>query len=159
EADVVFGMVCSNRRGTIEAADDVIGLCINTLPMRLHLDSERTFLSWLKVVRSQWTAMRDHLHTPLMKVQGWSEVPAGQPLFSSIMSFQNYQSDPKLREGAWSDEVHIMEQPSYPISLAVDDGVELRVKSFFDRDRIDDDVMRRTLGHLRTLLEGIAANP
>src|SRR5207237_7894447 len=45
EADVVFGVVCSNRRGTIEAADDVIGLCINTLPMRLHLNSEITFLS------------------------------------------------------------------------------------------------------------------
>ena len=160
ETDVVFGVVCSNRRGTIEAADDVIGLYINTLPMRVHLDSEISFLSWLKVVRSQWTTMRDHLHTPLVKIQGWSEVPAGHPLFASIMSFQNYQSDAKLQEGVWSDrQVQIMEQTNYPISLAVDDGVELQLKSFFDRDRIDDDAMRRMLGHLRTLLEGIAANP
>ena len=42
EADVVFGVVRSNRRGTIEGADDVIGLCINTLPMRLNVNSEIT---------------------------------------------------------------------------------------------------------------------
>ena len=70
EADVVFGIVCSTRRGTIEAADDVIGLCINTLPMRVRLNSEITFLSWLKVIRAQWITMRDHVHTPLVRVRG-----------------------------------------------------------------------------------------
>jgi amino acid adenylation domain-containing protein len=160
ERDVVFGMVCSSRRGTFEGADDVIGLCINTLPIRLHLDSEIALLSWLKAVRSRWVTMRDHLHTPLVKVQSWSEVPAGHGLFSTIMSFQDYQSDAKLQKGVWSNyQVQIMEQPNYPINLAVDDGAELEVRSFFDRDRIDDDAMRRMLGHLRTLLEAIAANP
>ena len=162
EADVVFGVVCSNRRGTIEAADDVIGLCINTLPMRVHVNSETMFLSWLKDIRAQWITMRDHVHTPLVKVQSWSEVPAGQPLFASVLSFQNYQSDAKLgmQGGVWaSRQGHIIEQTNYPVSLAVDDGPELRLAILFDRNRIDDDATRRMLGHLRTLLEAIAANP
>ena len=162
ESRCCFGVVCSNRRGTIEAADDVIGLCINTLPMRMHVNSEITLLSWLKVVREQWITMRDHVHTPLVKVQGWSEVPAGRPLFNSVMTFQNYQFDAKLRMqgGEWSNrQVHIIEQTNYPVSLAVDDGAELQLTILFDRNRIDDDAARRMLGHLRTLLEGIAANP
>ena len=93
EADVVFGVVRSNRRGTIEGADDVIGLCMNTLPMRLNVNSEITLLSWLKDVRAQWITIRDHAHTPLVKVQGWSEVPAGHPLFASVVNFQDYHLD------------------------------------------------------------------
>ena len=134
EADVVFGVVRSNRRGTIEGADDVIGLCINTLPMRVNVNSEIMLLSWLKDVRAQWITMRDHAHTPLVKVQGWSEVPAGHPLFASVVNFQNYHLDAKLRMqgGAWaSRRVRIIEQTNYPVSLSVYDGAELQPDNSF----------------------------
>jgi amino acid adenylation domain-containing protein len=162
EIDVVFGLVCSNRRGTIEGAEDVIGLCINTLPMRVHVNSQIPIASLLKVVREQWMAMRDHVHTPLVEIQGWSEVPAGEPLFATVVSFQNYQTDPKLRmQGGASStpEVHIIELPNYPVSLLVNDGLELQLTILYDRNRIDDGAARRMTGHFRTLLEGIAADP
>jgi NRPS condensation-like uncharacterized protein len=162
EADVVFGVVRSNRRGTIESAGNVIGLCINTVPMRVNVDSETTLLSWLKDVRAQWVPIRDHVHTPLVKVQGWSEVPAGQPLFVSILNFQNHDLDTKLRMQADAGperRVRIIEQTNYPISLSIDDGAELNLTIHFDCSRIDDDAVGRMLGHLRTLLEGMATKP
>ena len=162
EADVVFGIVCSNRRGTVEAADEIVGLCINTLPMRIHVNSEMKVVSWLKVMRAQWRTMREHVHTPLVKIQGWSEVSAGQPLFSSVMSFQDYQSDVNLQTqgSVWSNRrVRMIEQPNYPVSLLADDGTELQLTILFDRSRIDDDATQRMLGHLGALLEGIAVNP
>ena len=162
EADVVFGVVRSTRRGTIEGADDVIGLCINTLPMRVHVSSEMTLVSWLKDIRAQWISIRDHEHTPLVKVQGWSEVPAGHPLFASVVMFQNYHLDTKLRMqgGAWSNRrVRLIQQTNYPVSLSVYDSAELHLTILFDRNRIDDDAAARMLGHVRTLLEEMATKP
>ena len=162
EADVIFGVVRSNRRGTIDGADNVIGLCINTLPMRLNVNSEMTLLSWLKDVRAQWIAIRDHAHTPLVKVQAWSEVPARHPLFASILNFQNYDLDTNLRMqgAAWSNRrIRLIQQTSYPVSLSVNDGDELHLKILFDCSRFDDDAAGRILGHLRTLLEGMVTKP
>jgi len=156
EADVVFGVVRSNRRATIEGADDVIGLCMNTLPMRLKVNPEITLLSWLKDVRAQWIGLRDHAYTPLVKVQAWSEVPAGRPLFTSLVNFMNRTQ----LQGAWSTrQVHMIEQTNYPVSLSVYDDTEFFMEFLFDRSRIDDDAAGRMLGHLRTLLEGMATNP
>jgi amino acid adenylation domain-containing protein len=159
ETDVVFGVVRSNRRGTVEGADDVIGLCMNTLPMRLNVNSERMLPSWLRDVSAQWIAIRHHAHTPLVKVQGWSEVPGGHPLFASIV---NFIADAQSRmQGAVGParRVRMIEQTNYPVSLSVYDGAELRLEIFFDRSRIDDDAAERMLGHLWTMLEGMATEP
>ena len=65
-----------------------------------------------------------------------------------------------MQGGAWSNRrVRIIEQTNYPVSLSVYDGAELHLKILFDRSRIDDDAAGRMLGHLRTLLEGMATKP
>ena len=53
----------------------------------------------------------------------------------------------------------MIEQTNYPVSLSVYDGAELRLEILFDRSRINDDAADRMLGHLRTLLEGMATKP
>ena len=162
ETDVVFGVVRSNRWGTIEGADNVIGLCINTLPMRVHVDTEKSLLSWLKGVRAQWIAIRDHAHTPLATVQSWSEVPAGQSLFTTIVNFQNYHQETKLRMlgGAWgSRRFRIIQQTNFPFNLSVYDSDELHLTIPYDRSRLDDNAAAQMLCELRALLEKMATEP
>ena len=162
ETDVVFGVVRSNRWGTIEGADNVIGLCINTLPMRVHVDTEKSLLSWLKGVRAQWIATRDHAHTPLATVQSWSEVPAGQSLFTTIVNFQNYHQETKLRMlgGAWGNRrFRIIQQTNFPFNLSVYDSDELHLTIPYDRSRLDDNAAAQMLCELRALLEKMATEP
>ncbi len=162
EADVVFGVVRGNRRFTIEGAEAMIGLFLNTLPLRVHVNPEAALLSWLHEVRRQWTAMRGHEHTPLARVQGWSEVPGGTSLFQSTLMFENYHLDTMLQEegGAWSNRrFRLFLQTNYPVSLAAFDGAALRLRVDFDRSRLDDGAAWRMLGHLQTLFEAIVADP
>jgi hypothetical protein len=70
-------------------------------------------LSWLKELRAAWIALRDYEHTPLVKIQGWSDIPSGTSLFNSIVVFENYQLDSKLRSqgGRWENlESRLVEQ-------------------------------------------------
>jgi Condensation domain/AMP-binding enzyme len=159
EAEVVFGVTRACRRSTVEGAEAMVGVFINTLPMRVRVDPETTLVPWLKELRAQSIALRAYEHTPLEKVQRWSDVPAGRPLFESILVFENFDLNSLLRSqgGAWSNrEFHLFEQTNYPVILAAYGGNELCLKIGFDRRRLNDATVGRMLGHLQTLLEAVA---
>ena len=106
--------------------------------------------------------MRDYEHTPLVKVQGWSDVPAGSSLFDSIVVFENFHLDTLLRAqgGSWSNrQFRLFEKTNYAITLVAYAETELRLKIGFDRSRFDDATIGRMLAHLRTLLEAMAGQP
>ena len=162
ENEVVFGVTRDCRRSTIEGAEGVIGLCINTLPMRVRVNPEASVVPWLKELRSQSLAMRAHEHTPLEKVQGWSDVPPGKSVFQSILVFEDFDLNELLQAqgGAWSNRVfRLFQQTNYPITLAAYAGTELCLKIGFDRSRLDDATAGRILGNLETLLIAMAENP
>jgi amino acid adenylation domain-containing protein len=162
EADVVFGATRACRRSSVEGAEAMVGLFINTLPLRVRVNPEAPLLPWLKELRVQWMAMREYEHTPLVKIPGWSGVPAGSSLFESIVVFENFHLDTLLRTqgGSWSNRrFRLFEKTNYPITLAVYAEAELCLKIGFDRSRFDDATIGRMLGHLRTLLEAMAEQP
>ena len=162
EIEVVFGVTRNCRRSAIEGAETMVGLFINTLPLRVRVTPEAALIPWLKDLHAQSFALRDHEHTPLERVQGWSDVPAGTPLFESILVFENFNLNSLLRMqgGSWSTRgFHLFEQSNYPLTLAVYAGTDLCLKVGFDRSRFDDHTVNRMLGHLQTLLEAIAERP
>ena len=162
ESEVVFGVTRACRRSTIEGAEAMIGVFINTLPMRVRVSPEATLVPWLKELRAQSVAMGAYEHTPLEKVQRWSDMPAGRPLFESILVFENFHLNSLLRSqgGSWANrEFHLFEQTNYPVILAVYAGIELCLKIGFDRRRLTDATVGRMLGHLQTLLQAIAKRP
>ncbi|OGG52156.1 MAG: hypothetical protein A3F84_17975 [Candidatus Handelsmanbacteria bacterium RIFCSPLOWO2_12_FULL_64_10] len=162
EEDVVFGAVRACRHSTVEGAESMIGLLLNTLPVRVRVPPDAVLLPWLKDLRAQHLAVRAFENTPLVKVQEWSDAPAGVPLFESVVMFENYEWDALLRtlEGGLAyREVRFIENPSYPITVAGHAAPEFLVKINYDRGRFDEPTVARMLGHLRTLLEGIASAP
>jgi len=107
-------------------------------------------------------ALREFEHTPLAQIQGWSEVPRGQPLFGTLFNFQDPAWDATLKAqgGKWAKrEFATRSQPNYPLALDAASGPALLVKILYQRNRFDHATIARMLGHLETLLEGMAANP
>ena len=162
EDDIVFGATLAGRHSTIEGADEMVGLFINTLPVRVRLAPDAALLPWLRGLRAQWTAMLAHGHTPLASVQTWSEVPGGRPLFESIVVFENYELNSALRApgGEWEQrDFRLYEQTNFALTLAAYAGPELCLRVAFDRSRFGSETIARLLGHLRMILGSFAANP
>ena len=162
EADVVFGATRACRQSSIDGADSIIGLLINTLPVRVQVPAEAALLPWLKALRSQHIAVRDYEHTPLVDVQAWSEVPGSMPLFESLVVFENYSLNTKLQQqgGNWQHrEFQLHEQPPLPLVLIGCLDAELVLKISYDRRRFDQAAILRLLGHLQTLLTSMITNP
>jgi amino acid adenylation domain-containing protein/non-ribosomal peptide synthase protein (TIGR01720 family) len=155
EEDVCFGATRVGRSQTVEGAEKMVGLFINTVPVRVQVAPERKLGDVLRELREGWLAMRRHEHTPLARVQTWSEVPAGKPLFRTLVVFENYDlaAQFRARGGAWERrELRLYEQTNFPICLAAYAGERLRLVAEYDRSQLDESLVKALLGHVRTLL-------
>jgi len=161
EQDVVFGATRACRKTSVPGTDDSIGLFINTVPVRVKLNDALSLLALFKQVRQQWLDLRPFEHSPLAQVKATSQVPAAQPLFETLLVFENYRLDSAMHSlgGEWANrQVELHELTSFPVTLAAYDGPELSFKIEFDRHRVSPAAARGMLRHLRCLLEGIAAD-
>ncbi|MDP5337906.1 MAG: amino acid adenylation domain-containing protein [Nodularia sp. (in: cyanobacteria)] len=162
ESDVVFGATRACRHSSVTGADSMVGLLINTVPVRVKVSGEKPLLTWLKELRSQWMALRDYEHTPLVNIQRWSDVPGGTSLFDSILVFENYELNSALRSQGdrWQNlEIKLEEQTNFPLTLVGYAESELLLKLKYDQNKFYDAKIGRMLGHLQTLLSSMATNP
>ncbi len=162
DQDVIFGTTRSGRRSIPGGAESMIGLVINTLPVRVRVTGSAVVLDWLKTLRTQQIALREYEHTPLIKIQEWSEVPKGLPLFESLVVFEKYQLGEVLRNESpfWRNtDFQLLEQANYPLSILGYGGRELLLKVGFDRQRFDEQTIAQLLRHLRLVLLSFANSP
>ncbi len=163
EEDVVFGNVVSGRPVDLTGAESMVGLFINTLPVRLQISSEAPLLPWLKQLQTQQVEMRQYEYSSLVDIQGWSEIPRDRPLFESILVFQNWLGNRSFQ--SWNDGLQISDiqytegGSGYPLTIGafLDAGLSLSIS--YDCYRFSEAAIARMLGHLKTLLEGIVADP
>lgn len=162
EEDVVFGAVRACRRSSIEGADSIVGLFINTLPMRVRVHRDSSLIPWLKELRAQQVRLRDYEHSPLIEVQKWSDLPPATPLFESIIVFENYDLNTKLRAqgGEWTRrDFKLLELTKFPITLYVYGGEELKLEIGYQEARCNEATASWLLEHFKTALEEIGTNP
>ncbi|HEU5132230.1 MAG TPA: condensation domain-containing protein, partial [Pyrinomonadaceae bacterium] len=88
--DVLFGGTVSGRPVELPEVEKVVGLFINTLPVRLQVKKGIALLPWLKELQEQQLEARQYEYTPLVELHGWSDVPRHVPLFESIFVFENF---------------------------------------------------------------------
>lgn len=162
ESDVVFGATVSGRPPTLLGVESMVGLFINTLPARVKIPSTTDLLTWLHLLQQQHIEREQYSYSPLVDIQGVSEIQRNQPLFESIVVFENYPVNATLQELPGNLRIsdrQAIGQTNYPLTVVAIPGDELVVKINYDCDRFDADTIDRMAGHFLTLLEGIAANP
>jgi non-ribosomal peptide synthetase component F len=76
----------------------MVGLFINTLPVRVRVNGEQAVGDWLRQLQQEQFEARQYEYSPLVAVQGWSEVPPGEPLFESLFVFENYPMEVSMKQ-------------------------------------------------------------
>ncbi|HEX2076750.1 MAG TPA: amino acid adenylation domain-containing protein [Longimicrobium sp.] len=157
--DVVFGVTMSGRPAALAGAEQTVGLFINTLPARVAVPEAQGVLPWLHEVQRGHAGLQQHGHVPLVQVHGWSAVPRDQPLFETVLAFQNFPSERPGRQtgGLQVREVQVSESPGLPLTLSVGIGAEPFLKVMYDRTRVTDEAAARLPAHFTAALDAIAA--
>ncbi|RKI08338.1 amino acid adenylation domain-containing protein, partial [Corallococcus praedator] len=160
EPDVVFGATVSGRPPELPGAEDAPGLFINTLPVRMHVAADATVVSWLRQLQARQTESQAHEHDSLVRVQGWSEVPHGTPLFQSLFAFENYPLDASLMAQGnplGIRDVRGIERSNYPLTALALPGRELLLKLSYDTPRYSAQGVDRLLEQWKQAVEGLVA--
>src|SRR5262249_43450100 len=84
------------------------------------------------------------------------------PLFESLLVFENYPARATLQEWRGSLELQqarVRSNTHYPLTVVAVPDPELGLRVTYQSHRFDTVAIHRMLGHLRTLLAGMVANP
>ncbi len=158
--DIVFGAIVSGRPTDLTGVESMIGLFINSLPVRVIVAPELLLLSWLKNLHQKQIEREAYSYTPLVDIQKSSELSSDIPLFESMLIFENYPMNQSLSEknvGSLSISViQTFDVHHYPITLfAFVHENELQFRISYLSNRFETDTIIQMVGHLTTLLEGM----
>ncbi|WP_407690800.1 amino acid adenylation domain-containing protein [Saccharothrix syringae] len=155
--DVCFGATVSGRPADLPDVDDITGIFINTLPVRVRVDGAAPVADWLRDLQEAQVESRRFEHVPLTRLQAWSGVEPGANLFDSVVVFENYPAD--LAEGMGLRELSAVETTSFPLSATVYPEERLGVLLGYEPAMFDAATVERLGRRLRTLLVGLVADP
>ncbi|WP_231503724.1 condensation domain-containing protein, partial [Paenibacillus sp. 1-18] len=162
--DVVFGSVVSGRPAEITGIETMIGLFINTIPVRIRAEEGAAFTDVLKATQELALASSAYDTYPLYEIQAQTEQK--QSLISHIMVFENYPMEQQIEQSASGDEdafeitnVSMFDQTSYDFNLIVIPGEAIRISFRYNSLVYKQAGVARMQGHFMHVLEQITANP
>jgi amino acid adenylation domain-containing protein len=129
QSDVMFGSTVSGRPAELEGSEDMVGLFINTLPLRAQVVADMDLGLWLQRLQADQLERDRFSQDSLVDIHGWSDVPRGVPLFEMLLVFENYP-----RPDQWGSKhtkvtgVRVLEQTNYPLTLIVAPEENLRLR-------------------------------
>ncbi|MET8796917.1 amino acid adenylation domain-containing protein [Nocardia sp. NPDC004568] len=143
--DVVFGSTVSGRPPQLEGIESMVGLFVDTVPVRVRLERDDTLARLLRRIRTEQTALLDHQHLGLARIQ---QVAGPGAVFDTVTVFESYPIDRTgLSEAADIAGLRVLgihghDAAHYPLGLIVEHGARLRLgfeylPELFTPDRID----------------------
>ncbi|HVG10915.1 MAG TPA: amino acid adenylation domain-containing protein [Thermoanaerobaculia bacterium] len=159
EPDVVFGGTSAGRPTDLSGFDSMIGLFINTLPVRVQVRPYMPLLAWLHDLQQKQAEARQFDFSALSDIQRWSEVPPGEPLFESLLAFENHPEDNSVTQQAGGLEIGDLRFPdstNFPLTVIAVPGVRMQLRIAYDPVLFAAPATRLHLERLRSLLRQIA---
>jgi amino acid adenylation domain-containing protein/non-ribosomal peptide synthase protein (TIGR01720 family) len=167
--DVVFGVVVSGRPSEIEGVESIVGLFINTVPVRIRTDPNAQFSHLLQKVQEDAVASEPYHHYSLAKIQ--SENPLKHDLFDHLLSFENYPIDEKIDEIIGSNEENergytlevsradSLDPNNYDFEMLICPRYEQLLITFsYNKNVYDTDNIEKTAAHIEEVVEQILEN-
>ncbi|MCP4117660.1 MAG: amino acid adenylation domain-containing protein [Desulfobacteraceae bacterium] len=125
--DVVFGTVVSGRPAGLPGVDEIVGLFLNTVPMRIRLDNDGDIAGMLKTVQARALESEAYHYVSLADIQ--KSTSLGPELLNHVLIFENYPLSLEILElskradtGFTVEHLEEFEQTNYDLALEVYPG-------------------------------------
>lgn len=162
KADLVYGATVSGRPADLEGADGIVGLFINTLPVRLKMDAEDSVLDLLQKVQEQQVEMRQYEYSRLVDIQAWSNIRGRVSLFDTIFVFENYpvrkisdETNGALKVG----DLTFHQKTNYSLTVAAGLSDKLTLRALYSTEKYASGAIGQLLRHFVNVLQEIVQSP
>ncbi|NRS16242.1 amino acid adenylation domain-containing protein [Brevibacillus sp. HB1.4B] len=162
--DVVFGTIFSGRSIAMMEVEHSVGLFFNILPIRVSIEQNMRFLSWLQNMQSKVVETSQYEYTPLKKIYEWCDIPRDRLLFDSYLVSEQLPDFSSVFRGfndvlgaTIYDSIAQTEHPLRVEILFYEQVLVLHINYY--RRFFNDKEISGMLQHLNTLLEGLVTTP
>jgi amino acid adenylation domain-containing protein len=159
--DVIFGASVSGRPADLHGVESMLGLFINTVPVRVQVNPAETLLDMLTRLQDEQSQLIEHHHLGLGAIQRLIGV---RELFDTMAVFENYPVHTESLQQPLIDigvvGVESRDATHYPLSLAAWLlGTRLQLRTSYRPDVLNRATVTQTLASLVRLFEAIVADP
>lgn len=162
--DIIFGTVVSGRNANIKYIDNIVGLCINTIPVRINIDKYINFVDLLKQVQADALESSKFDYYSLADIQ--SDFSRGSKLFNTLYIFENYYFDKAVNSekvlqnvGIKIEDIKIFDHTEYDLSIKVIPGKVLNIKLTFNSNVFDTKLINNIGSQIIEIIKTISSNP
>ncbi|MGH9347825.1 MAG: condensation domain-containing protein, partial [Vicinamibacterales bacterium] len=167
DSDVLFGVTVSGRSDSVAQAEWMIGLFINTVPVRIDVPATVPVAEWVRAIQARHSEAFEHAHAALVDIRSVSDISAGWPFFESLVVFERYPVGEQ--QGASGEPRRLAIEPQsrwteggadYPLTLCVAETAEgLAGTLSYDAKAVDRALGVRLARHFERVLDSLAAGP
>jgi amino acid adenylation domain-containing protein/non-ribosomal peptide synthase protein (TIGR01720 family) len=150
EMSIVTGTTRACRHGEFTDAENLVGLLVNTVPLRMDLADAEAPVQYLQRLRSLWLEMRDHELTPLPQIRRWAGKSGTEALFNHLVVFENGDFNSAL--AGIGHQFDLKELTTVPLTLQAYGGQRLRLHCAFDAADFDPVLIEGLLRHVASAL-------
>ncbi len=157
--DVAFGTTVSGRPAEVFGADSMVGLLINTVPVRAATTAATTTADLLGQLQNAYTRTLDHQHLALGEMH---RITGQDHLFDTFFVYENYPIDTAELSGADGlqvTEFSHREYNHYPLAIQAVPGSELKIRVEYDTDVFDADGIDTLIARFTAALVAMSADP
>lgn len=164
QEDVVFGTVLSGRPPELPDVENMVGLFLNTVPLRAQVPPAMVLRDWLHAMQNTHRLREKHGYMALADILRQGGVQPGESLFETLLIVENF---PLTMEGAFGSgssglslsDTGSYERTHYPLTLRIFPGEETVLSLTIDPGRICRKEAERLLVQFRRLLSTFASCP
>jgi aspartate racemase len=158
--DVVFSITVAGRPAELAGVERMVGLFINTVPLRVRLRSGESLVALLTRIQESQAQLLAYQHVGLADIQ---QAAGMRELFDTLVVFENYLVAEVDRvasaAGLRVAEVAVGDATHYPLSLLVVPGERLRLRLDYDLGRWSQADAEALAGWWLRLLDAAAQTP
>ncbi|UCH93478.1 MAG: AMP-binding protein, partial [Candidatus Aminicenantes bacterium] len=165
--DVVYGAVVSGRPPEVEGIETMVGLFINTVPLRITSQGEKNFSQLPRDLQEKTALSKSYEYLPLAEIQALSTLK--NKLIDHIMAFENYPIEKQVKDNNDIDvekeftievkDVKGFGQTNYNFNIIVYPGKRLHITFNFDSLVFDMEFIKQTTLHLMNIVNQVTKNP
>jgi len=154
--DVIFGTTVSGRSAKIKSIEDIVGLFINTLPLRVQSWPDEAITDLLYRINKMVQIREEYESTPLVRIKECINMSTAldtkEELFDSIVVIENYPLDSRLlkEKGKLSIDSHSMvDMTHYDLTIGIKIFEEIEIFFIYNEDVFITPGIRRFINYLK----------
>lgn len=160
--DIVFGITLSGRNPKLLGIESMVGLFINTIPLRITFNENDTILDFIRNIREDCNKIMEYDYMPIVDIKAATEIKSKENLFDSIMVVESYPLDKELknRTGTLSIDKYDMEEMSnYDLTFVVEVFDNVAFNFNYNSKIVNTESLNRVMNYLCSLCISMIRNP